>query len=886
MIRVEGDTSVFQRLKDRSEMITSGGSAWVHALVRGQFQGIYTHRLIRSAREGLVRSGPEAIVRDLLAEGAAGELAFRQRRWQLESRPPGAPTIEQIGSEKSRKPSSETPRYLRAIPCDVLSGSILARPAPEAVRSANSRSGTWDFFHHLLDHYRECLHLGGATRSSQAAERYGRLFHLLDARSRWWPDEAGARPIRIGKEVLGGEFLDALSKRPTEPMLLGYPMSVSLLPDDLTIVSPVALLQCNWSLDDVALTLYPSYEAPSLNADWVGKTRRRRNFRATLRRLVDISDTEDEELTLRRRESWSDVTGLASTLTSFLPNDIIGGLDPTHLCRHLDICCGDKIQNVLGLFLVSDNPYTKGCRADLGTINKLDIESLFNTPIPALFGLKPTEEAPTVAATSVISPFEISEDQFLAVKGGLTDRLTVISGPPGTGKSQVVAALMSSAAALGRSALFASHTHKAIDAVYSRMCTLSEERPFLVRAAGNEKDGTVDFTAAVDALIERLTDSDVQHELDIRLNEVRSLNIAAEKIIQYSDKVTACTSKLGRLCAEQSARDPINNKERDSNRSEHTSQPSIIRKLFFWLKGLFGGSKRHITNGDETTVSHYSDYELDRERRLAEVAHKKAVADLKLYADANPDLPETLSNLVFASRNLIPFLQVRLDQADDDERLLLTELMGNLGFATDRKSKLDVWRNNADVVIRHFPIWASTTLSIPSRIPMVPSLFDYVIIDEATTANIAEAIPLIARGKHAIVVGDRMQTGMVSDLQASREAELWNQSELAGEDVGRFSFSQISLFDLANSATSAKRHILRDHFRCAPNIADFISGTFYDGRLFVRTPLGGLRPPRGFRSGMHWTDVVGPIESAGRGSRSAAEARAISTHIAKIVGGE
>ena len=77
---------MFQRLKDRSEMITSGGSAWVHALVRGQFQGIYTHRLIRSAREGLVRSGPDAIVRDLLAEGAAGELAFRQRRWQLESR--------------------------------------------------------------------------------------------------------------------------------------------------------------------------------------------------------------------------------------------------------------------------------------------------------------------------------------------------------------------------------------------------------------------------------------------------------------------------------------------------------------------------------------------------------------------------------------------------------------------------------------------------------------------------------------------------------------------------------------------------------------------------------------------------------------------------------
>ena len=54
-------------------------------------------------------------------------------------------------------------------------------------------------------------------------------------------------------------------------------------------------------------------------------------------------------------------------------------------------------------------------------------------------------------------------------RDGLQKPLTVISGPPGTGKSQVVASLMVSAAAAGKSVLFASHTHKAIDAVFSRV---------------------------------------------------------------------------------------------------------------------------------------------------------------------------------------------------------------------------------------------------------------------------------------------------------------------------------------------------------------------------------------------------------------------------------
>ena len=69
------------------------------------------------------------------------------------------------------------------------------------------------------------------------------------------------------------------------------------------------------------------------------------------------------------------------------------------------------MQNVLGIFLVSDNLYTKGCRADLVTIKHLETQSLIDTPIPALFGIgidplefTPAQEtmAPTQEETHVL----------------------------------------------------------------------------------------------------------------------------------------------------------------------------------------------------------------------------------------------------------------------------------------------------------------------------------------------------------------------------------------------------------------------------------------------------------------------------------------------------
>ena len=93
----------------------------------------------------------------------------------------------------------------------------------------------------------------------------------------------------------------------------------------------------------------------------------------------------------------------------------------------------------------------------------------------------------------MLHPFPLGETQLLAAQSGLSKPLTVITGPPGTGKSQVIAALMLSAAAAGRSVLLAARQHRAIDAVQERLEALTGDRTLLVRANESEGVGRLHF---------------------------------------------------------------------------------------------------------------------------------------------------------------------------------------------------------------------------------------------------------------------------------------------------------------------------------------------------------------------------------------------------------
>lgn len=88
----------------------------------------------------------------------------------------------------------------------------------------------------------------------------------------------------------------------------------------------------------------------------------------------------------------------------------------------------------------------------------------------------------------VLPVIEMNEAQEEAVSHILQKRpLTVISGPPGTGKSQVVVSLLLNAWARGLSVLFTSNNNNAVDVVRERILEYQGDFPIAVRAGSQAR---------------------------------------------------------------------------------------------------------------------------------------------------------------------------------------------------------------------------------------------------------------------------------------------------------------------------------------------------------------------------------------------------------------
>jgi hypothetical protein len=78
------------------------------------------------------------------------------------------------------------------------------------------------------------------------------------------------------------------------------------------------------------------------------------------------------------------------------------------------------------------------------------------------------EPAPEAGPVRLVTPLSCNESQAEVLRSAMTRRLTVATGPPGTGKSQLVANVVATAVAAGERVLVASTNNQAVDEVRRR----------------------------------------------------------------------------------------------------------------------------------------------------------------------------------------------------------------------------------------------------------------------------------------------------------------------------------------------------------------------------------------------------------------------------------
>ena len=139
-------------------------------------------------------------------------------------------------------------------------------------------------------------------------------------------------------------------------------------------------------------------------------------------------------------------------------------------------------------------------------------------------------------------------------------------------------------------------------------------------------------------------------------------------------------------------------------------------------------------------------------------------------------------------------------------------------------------------LLKVFPCWICSIDDVARLFPLSPSLFDYLILDEASQCAQPTLLPLTFRAKHVVVVGDRkqLQPAAARFLSEKNLALLAQRHGIADHDKAIFFDGRKSVLEVADSCSQAF-DFLDEHFRCDPAIIRWSNDKFYGNRLKILT---------------------------------------------------
>lgn len=555
------------------------------------------------------------------------------------------------------------------------------------------------------------------------------------------------------------------------------------------------------------------------------------------------------------------------------------------------------IYNSAIVVLADRSPFTVGLERDLSDLQSASDSDIAASSLGVLLG---KTQPPINDDALLLEPAPLNAEQRNAVRAALTEPLTVITGPPGTGKSQVVASILINAAWRGQRVLFASKNNKAVDVVLDRVNGLAPRPTVLRLGTGALQEQLAQHMSAI--LSSRPTADDHRAYEDTLARLKRHGGSFNAKLREY-ESLVALRNRVDRLerAAEEARRilrsDVFSNAtavlESDlprlvqvlaeaTRRARREGAAFVDRMLWPMRKGSLQRQAREAALAVRIGLEGFGAWpggleEPKRVHALAEAflaaatsasSYRSALAELSHAGDLG-----TLAVDIARENDAIAALSLEAwqswstllpDRLNDNDRRALGEYAALLrliaktneqGGTVDRK----IWRRFyefAGATTKALPCWAVTSLSARGRIPLAAGAFDLVVIDEASQCDIASAVPLLYRAKRAVIIGDPQQLRHITHLSHQREQALMVKHDVLSSPGASWSYRASALFDLAAAKVSSGSIVaLRDHHRSHESIIGFSNEFFYGCRLRVATDYKRLKRPNG--PAVRWVDVKG-----------------------------
>lgn len=595
----------------------------------------------------------------------------------------------------------------------------------------------------------------------------------------------------------------------------------------------------------------------------------------------------------------------------------------------------DGIYNRAILIIGERSPFTQGLESELKALSEVSPDLYERTALGQWLSgnFSKNVHSENLPLLEVLS---LNSEQRQAIQNSLANPLTIITGPPGTGKSQVVTNLLINAAWQGKKVLFASKNNKAVDVVEIRVNNLGS-RPVLLRMGSGQYQtklaqylmGLLGDAASENDEIEFEQNRRRYKEFEIRFSQ---LNHEEKELIRLRNETDELDQSFEKIRNEipQQIIENLKKINRHNFETEIYEFKDAVKRADKNSQGFFTGllwvfvKKKRLMKlqqaiEDLKPLASAMEWDLPKmdfnEEWPIEVEKIEKKLDLYLYYILT--IQEYFSSLELLKKaksievisvekiNLMKrmyseaqslwrgWLRLQPNRLSQSDRKLLSSYTALLKMVIDAGGDLysktggkiyQQYTNLSKQVSHLLPAWAITSLSARGRIPFEPGFFDIIVFDEASQCDIASALPLLYRAKQAVIIGDPKQLSHISALQKGQDQQFLEKFNLI-PDYAQWAYSYNSLYDLASGLISKNDVInLRDHHRSHSDIIEFSNQEFYEGNLRVATNYDSLKFLESNKSGIRWINVVGKVKRPSLGgAENEIEANNVVNEIKKLI---
>jgi very-short-patch-repair endonuclease len=580
------------------------------------------------------------------------------------------------------------------------------------------------------------------------------------------------------------------------------------------LVAPLFIIKVKFTEHNHALYLLKDEQNPTCGIQAFSKL----GFRTE--EIADISQSLEKLF----RSDLSDKKGLCDKCLELIRKEselpIKEPIDPTNLTNSekLSKNATPGLYNKSLIFAGEQGNYNIHLLQDLLELKKR--KDLTQTALSFIFEeitrVKGSERLPVL-------PFQANEYQVKAIEDIFESSLTVITGPPGTGKSQYISNLLINLFLEGKSVLFVSHTNEAVKVVNQK---INGQFLNLMIQTGRK-----------------------EYRQDLK-NKFNQLILDSERKIPRSTSLRVVHSLWKSILRHRETSIALDDLQRK------------FEELYF----LYDSGRKSLVQTNPFSMLYSLAKRLLILLRIRLLRIKLTKFPSRLHIEQR--IRELETEYYRSSERYVKDIYVQ-------------KMLGTGRYIGRVKSflhQVDSRRPNDDSIDSHqfmdalsiLKVWSSTLKALRATFPLSAGIFDYVIFDEASQVDLPSAAPALYRAKKAIVVGDPMQlthiAGITRDIDKGL-AKIHGLAEKAQIYPSKIRYCDVSLYRSAESSLTHKPILLTNHYRSEDQIIALCNRAFYEGRLKIMTTLDYSRWPSDLPLGVNWVDCAGEVFKHPSGSR-------------------